>query len=108
MEIKSFFIEHAKTVTDINGVAFSAIKYKDVLKLVKESKIQAVLEREKEITKSIYEMFSVFPDGGIHDFAPDEELVSKNEVLTIVGFKEPCQSYVKKGVVYDCTCGECF
>lgn len=41
-------------------------------------------EERKRIAEEVSAMFSVYPDGGIHDFGPDEELVSKRSVLSII------------------------
>ena len=47
--------------------------------------IQAAKEEERErIVDEVSGMFSVYPDGGIHDFGPDEELVSKKSALSII------------------------
>ncbi len=42
----------------------------------------------KDWAEKIEKMFSVYPDGGIHDFSEDEELISKKQVLDLINPNE--------------------
>lgn len=49
-----------------------------------QAKSQGAREALSKAAEEVKEMFFVFPDGGIHDFDQDEELVSKKQVLSIL------------------------
>ncbi len=43
---------------------------------------------KKEMREAVSGLFSVYPDGGIHDFKEDEELISKDSVLQLLDNKK--------------------
>lgn len=61
-----------------------AVYCADVEAFISQSIQDAVLAREAELIEEVKGMYSVYPDGGIHDFGPDEELVSKSQVIALI------------------------
>lgn len=57
----------------------------EVAELIKNTLVDNIVSKKiSEKEERIKELFSVYPDGGIHDFREDEALISKEEVLKII------------------------
>lgn len=47
--------------------------------------VSSLLKQDRQrLVEAVGKMFSVYPDGGIHDFKDDEELISKRQVINLI------------------------